>query len=410
MRRPEPTKTLTRNIQEFSKEEITRASLAAAFENEYPIAFWRLPNTGQVHVLVSFDDAQKLETINLEELKRGFVLAPFDNVKNPHLFIKGDLHIAFDFDEITCQFDFNKEKPSHKEERFLDSFFRQLETVEKNHSYHKPLNTQASALPDYQEYVHKCISAIKADQIQKVVPARYMEVPLTNDFDPVDQFMKLGKTYPNAFISLTSIPEVGTWMGATPEILIEQQGDIFKTIALAATQKRDPEKSISETAWNQKEIEEQAMVTRYIINCFKKIRLREFEEKGPKTIVAGNLLHLKTDYKVNTAETNFPELGTVMLDLLHPTSAVAGMPKSTALSMIKEWEGFDREFFSGFLGPVHIDNCSNMFVNLRCMQLFEDKARLYAGAGVTEDSNPAKEYEETEIKFNTILNVIGQQP
>lgn len=408
MSKSEVIRTTTRSLQDFSKAEIAGASLSSAYENDYPIAFWRLPNTGEIHILISFDKAQKLDKVDFEELAKGFVIAPFDNVHNPHLFIKSDLHIAFDFDEVSCHFDFNKEKPSHREEVFIDSFFHRLDNLEQTPSYHKNASTKTAVLPDYEEYVDKCVNAIKSEQVQKVVPARYVEIGLKADFDVIDQFMKLGKTYPNAFISLTSIPGTGTWMGATPEVLIEQHGDVFKTVALAATQKRDPEKSISETAWNQKEIEEQAMVSRYIINCFKKIRLREFEEKGPKTVVAGNLLHLKTDYRVNMAETNFSELGTVMLELLHPTSAVAGMPKATALGMIKEWEGFDREFFSGFLGPVHIDEHTNIFVNLRCMQLFGDKARLYAGAGVTEDSNPAKELQETEIKFNTLLNVMGQ--
>lgn len=409
MRKPEAIKTATRSLYNFSKEEITRASLSAAYENDYPVAFWRLPNTGEIHILISFDKVERLDKVDFEELEKGFVMAPFDNVKDQHLFIKGDLHIAFDFDEVSCQFDFSKAKPTHKEELFIDSFFGHLDTPQGQVKYHKRKEALETSLPDYEEFVDKCVTAIKSEQVQKVVPARYMEIALKPDFDVVDQFMQLGKTYPNAFISLTSIPGTGTWMGATPEVLIEQEGDLFKTVALAATQKRDHEKSISDTAWNQKEIEEQAMVGRYIINCFKKIRLREFEERGPKTVVAGNLLHLKTDYKVNMAETNFPELGTVMLELLHPTSAVAGMPKTTALGMIREWEGFDREFFSGFLGPVHIDDHTNIFVNLRCMQLFEDKARLYAGAGVTEDSDPSKELQETEIKFNTLLNVMGHR-
>lgn len=409
MRKQDVINTTTRSLQDFSKEEIARASLSSAFENDYPIAFWRLPNTGEIHVLISFREALKLDKVDFEELAKGFVIAPFDNVNQQHIFIQSDLHIAFDFDEVSCQFDFNKEKPTHQEEVFIDRFFYRLDHPESVPSYHRKGTPGLAALPDYKEYVDKCVNAIKSEQVQKVVPARFTEVDLNEDFDAIDQFMELGKTYPNAFISLTSIPGIGTWMGATPEVLIEQEGDLFKTVALAATQKRDPQKSISDTAWNQKEIEEQAMVGRYIINCFKKIRLREFEEKGPKTVVAGNLLHLKTDYKVNMAETNFPELGTVMLELLHPTSAVAGMPKATALGMIKEWEGFDREFFSGFLGPVHIDNHTNIFVNLRCMQLFGDRARLYAGAGVTEDSDPVKELQETEIKFNTLLNVMGHR-
>ena len=148
------------------------------------------------------------------------------------------------------------------------------------------------------------------------------------------------------------------------------------------------------------------MVSRFIINCFKKIRLREFTEKGPKTAKAGNLLHLKTVFEVNMDETNFAELPTVMLDLLHPTSAVAGMPKEPAIDFINKHEGLDRGFYSGFLGPVGMDNSTHVFVNLRCMQLFKDHVRLYAGAGVTEDSDPEKEYLETEMKCNTLLNKI----
>ena len=76
----------------------------------------------------------------------------------------------------------------------------------------------------------------------------------------------------------------------------------------------------------QKDIEEQALVERYVISCFKKIRLREYDEHGPKTMIAGNVLHLKTEFEVDMVATNFPQLGSVMLNLLHPTSAVCGMP------------------------------------------------------------------------------------
>ena len=118
------------------KEEITKASLAAAFENNYPIAFWRLPNTGEIHVVVSFDQIQKLAKVDFEELEKGFVISPFDNVNRPHLFIRSSLHIAFDFDEVSCHFDFNKEKPSHQEELFIDSFFNRLDTPENYKNYH----------------------------------------------------------------------------------------------------------------------------------------------------------------------------------------------------------------------------------------------------------------------------------
>ena len=144
------------------------------------------------------------------------------------------------------------------------------------------------------------------------------------------------------------------------------------------------------------------MVSRYIIGCLKKIRLREFEESGPKTVRAGKLVHLKTEYKVDMVETNMPDLGSIMLELLHPTSAVCGTPFESASQFIEKHENYERSLYAGFLGPVNFNDSTNLFVNLRCMQLFDSKARLYAGAGITEDSNPAKEYQETVNKMRTL--------
>jgi isochorismate synthase len=123
-------------------------------------------------------------------------------------------------------------------------------------------------------------------------------------------------------------------------------------------------------------------------------------------MVAGNVMHLKTDYEVDMGATNFPQLGTVMLKLLHPTSAVCGMPFDAALNFINQHEGYDREYYSGYLGPVQIKNESHIYVNLRCMQVFENHARLYAGAGVTIDSVPEKEWEEAEIKMQNMQNIL----
>ena len=173
-------------------------------------------------------------------------------------------------------------------------------------------------------------------------------------------------------------------------------------MSLAGTQKATGDNPIKSAAWTQKEIEEQALVSRYIVSCFKKIRLREYEEHGPKTVLAGNLLHLRSDFRINMQETGFPDLGSIMLDLLHPTSAVCGMPRREAHDFLQEFEGFDRSFYSGFLGPVNIHGSTSIYVNLRTASLHDNQATLYAGAGVTEDSDPEKEWEETELKCQII--------
>ncbi|MEL6537509.1 MAG: chorismate-binding protein [Bacteroidota bacterium] len=98
-----------------------------------------------------------------------------------------------------------------------------------------------------------------------------------------------------------------------------------------------------------------------------------------------------------------------MLKLLHPTSAVCGMPKETSEAFLAKHEGYSRELYAGYLGPVNVQEFTSLYVNLRCMQYLGQEAILYAGAGVTIDSNPQKEWEETELKCNTLLSVIQEE-
>jgi isochorismate synthase len=100
--------------------------------------------------------------------------------------------------------------------------------------------------------------------------------------------------------------------------------------------------------------------------------------------------------------TNFPQLGSVMLELLHPTSAVCGMPRKEAHDFLNQFEKLDRSFFAGYIGPVNIDHETSIYVNLRTASFQNGEAILYAGAGVTEDSDPEKEWEETELKCQII--------
>ncbi|MEP1257470.1 chorismate-binding protein, partial [Algoriphagus sp.] len=265
---------------------------------------------------------------------------------------------------------------------------------------------KASKLSEDKEHftklVRKGIRAIQANHLGKVVPARTKTIPIPSNFNLGNTVVSLMNSYPNAFINFFHLPKVGTWIGASPETLIETKGDIFTTMSLAGTQKASGDNPLKSVAWTQKEIEEQALVSRYIVSCFKKIRLREYEEHGPKTVLAGNLLHLRSDFKINMRETGFPDLGSLMLSLLHPTSAVCGMPRREAHDFLQEFEGFDRSFYAGFIGPVNIQGSTSIYVNLRTASLHANEATLYAGAGVTEDSDPEKEWEETELKCQII--------
>jgi len=265
------------------------------------------------------------------------------------------------------------------------------------------MKSRAGDKDHYIDLVNKSIEAIAGGRFEKVVPSRVKQVELPENFDIIATYRKLCAGHREGLISLVHVPGAGVWMGASPELLVSvEDGRTFRTVALAGTQPYDDGISIKSVAWTQKEIEEQALVERYIISCFKRIRLREYDEHGPKTVIAGNLMHLRSDFTVDMRATGFPQLGSVMLKLLHPTSAVCGMPLEPAREFLRQHEGYDRTYYAGYLGPVNVGGNTHIHVNLRCMQLTEGHAQMYAGAGVTADSIPEKEWEETEMKFNTL--------
>jgi isochorismate synthase len=389
------------NVPIRKEEELFHILLNTARENDYSFALWQLPNSQTKNLIISFTSAPPESS--LEELPSGFIFSPFDRQKERH-FLKADL--SFCFTEGTlCE-------PANPTEASSQSWLQEVVTnteIKKAKPYYPQRDSLGSSIikEDFEQLIQKSVQQIEAGAFEKIVPSRSKSISLPEAFDALIVFQKLCKAYPNAMVSFISIPSVGTWLGATPELLVRvEEQSIFKTVALAGTKVFEEGINLKNVAWTQKEIEEQALVSRYIINNFKKIRLREFEEHGPKTVVAGNLMHLKTEFSVDMKATNFPQLGSVMLNLLHPTSAVCGMPLEPSLDFLKQNEGYDREFYSGYLGPVNMNDTINIFVNLRCMQLFEGQAIVYAGAGVTVDSIPEHEWEETEMKLNTLLNVI----
>lgn len=384
--------------QHTTESHLLPVLVSNALKEGNALTMWKMPNTNEKHLLICTEGVQQIPDVSLEETSTGFIFSPFDNSKNK-IFFRGDVIHSFKdgFLEANPLTDnLKKENPET------------FDTINLNKAFYvKEVHLSSHVDQDYLQLIVKSIDEISKGTFEKVVPSRFKKIDLTSEFDILKTFQNLCVSYPNALVSLVSSLETGTWIGATPELLVSiDEHSRFKTVALAGTKRFTSGMDIKSVAWTEKEIEEQAMVSRYIINCFKKIRLREYEEHGPRTAVAGNIVHLKTEYEVDMKATNFPQLGSVMLKLLHPTSAVCGMPLSNAQDFLKATEGYDRQFYSGYLGPVNFRNESHIFVNLRCMQIHNQQATLYAGAGVTIDSIPEKELEETEMKMDTLQKVV----
>lgn len=274
----------------------------------------------------------------------------------------------------------------------------ELQTEGNKRNQLKPdtgLGTQDSY---FQKQVAEAVSAIRNNQFSKLVLSRNA----VYNFDNLDIKSLVGSLfehYSNAHIIIFNLPGNGLWISASPEILVQQVGkNLMKTVALAGTMAFHGQE-LKGQGWTEKEIEEQALVSRFIKTSLKKVNFHLYEEKGPATVQAGNLLHLRTDFLVHSADVeDFGRLA----DELHPTSAVCGSPKNEAFEWLAKHEDFDREYFSGCAGPIEPLE-SKLVVLLRSGKITRQQITLYAGAGITSASDPLKEWEETEEKLKTLL-------
>lgn len=248
---------------------------------------------------------------------------------------------------------------------------------------------------EYKDIASVFLASFKRKGIEKAVLSRVKTI----DFDPknCDRFFdELCSTYPSAFVYMISSELFGTWIGATPEKLLSIDKLKASTVSLAGTKASD-----DTSPWGEKESLEQAYVTDFITDRLKKAGMSEIQVSERYEALAGPVKHLKNDIEFNL---NGADPLKVALEL-HPTPAVSGVPQKEAIELILEIEPHERELYSGFIGLMSNDS-TDLFVNLRCCSIGKDAAYLYLGGGFTAASSVEKEWEETENKSKTLLNIL----
>lgn len=244
-------------------------------------------------------------------------------------------------------------------------------------------------------------AALSGGDFEKLVLSRKVIIPLPTGFSWLNAFGVACKRYVHSYVSLFYAPQTGFWLGATPEILLSGQEGRFQTVALAGTQVLTDECKMPQ--WSEKNKNEQCLVTDFIADILHASGTSP-EIKGPITVTAGSLAHLKTEFNfVLQDETCLLSL----LPALHPTPAVCGVEKSKAYEFIASQEGYDRSYYSGFLGQYNPCGKTQLYVNLRCMNGdISDHLCLYAGGGLLPTSVLEEEWLETERKLQTMKYVI----
>ena len=326
-------------------------------------ALYRLPNATN-HFLIQQKDGSYSNLSSASFETAGFAFHPFEVTPDcPAIFIKSDRQIP----NATIAFQSNHRKKIVESDRW-----------------------------NYLQQAEEFIQATKTD-FKKIILSRIktIDVQAGNLFY---LFEALKKAHPSAFVYLINVAGVGCWVGATPEQLFSQNG-VAETMALAGTQ-RDLGLSLDKVFWGEKEMEEHAIVERYFQNIFKDQKI-DFTKSPRHTMRAGNVLHLCTNFQFQPIQNLYQ-----LIENFHPSPAVCGMPKQAAKQFIQAQEPHNRAYYCGFLGPVNVKKKTDLFVNLRCMQVLKNRFALYIGGGILPDSDPEKEWQETEMKAKTLSDVI----
>ena len=251
---------------------------------------------------------------------------------------------------------------------------------------------ESTSFETYKSLFQKAKAAIDSKELKKVILSQKSCVKF-NARDTFHLYKKLLQNNPKALVFLFYHPITGVWIGASPELILTQENDRFSTTALAGT------KTEEHSAWGDKEKEEHKLVSDFIINT-----LNSFSESVNSSDVytekAGKIFHLKQDISFKCHK-----VPAEILEELHPTPAIGGLPQKTAKAFILAHETHSRSYYCGFLGRVQKDK-SSIFVNLRSAQLFNNQIHIYSGGGITKDSALEKEWQECMRKADNLKSLI----
>lgn len=254
----------------------------------------------------------------------------------------------------------------------------------------------------YLAMVNEVVSRLQKGEAEKVVLSRIKSVELPKNFNLDNLYQKLTRAYPNCLVSLISLEDGSHWIGATPEVLLKKRGGAFEIMSLAGSQKSTGI-SLDQYQWGSKEEREQNTVTDFIVQSLTSAGATDIVKGQPYTYEAGPVVHRRTDLRFS-----FSGPMESLLNALHPTPAVGGFPKQKAQEMIDEMEPHSRMYYTGIIGLIHDNGDADLYVNLRCMRISNNVAHLYVGGGIMPDSDAEKEWEETELKSETLLRFLNE--
>ncbi|MBA2479150.1 MAG: isochorismate synthase [Planctomycetes bacterium] len=276
--------------------------------------------------------------------------------------------------------------------------------------------TWPSLKTDYQERVEDVVSLIRDGAMRKVVLARAVDETLSSSVDEASVLTRLhAQGGAETTVYAHDVDDGSLFVGASPELLFSAEGNRVVAMALAgssprATDPAEDQRLIDALMASTKERKEHGVVVEHLVSILRP-RCHGFAiPPAPHPRLLNRLLHLETLLEADLRQPDYLEL----LQALHPTPAVCGLPTPTAANYIARHEHLHRGLYTGALGWTTPQSCRFIVplrgAILRDASMTADKragiARLFAGAGIVETSDPAAEFAETELKFEIMRSAL----
>ncbi|MFZ4504950.1 MAG: isochorismate synthase [Microbacteriaceae bacterium] len=255
----------------------------------------------------------------------------------------------------------------------------------------------------YRDRVRSALARL-TDGLEKVVVARALTGAVTSPGDERAPLERLTVDYPDTHIFAFD----GLW-GASPETLVDVVDTRVHARVLAGSAARGWDSpsdgaAASGLAASTKDRDEHAYAVRSVVTALSRHCRAVIGAAVPFTLRLTNVWHLASDITAVLAprSTIFE-----LVDSLHPTAAVAGVPTDIALRTISEVEAIPRNRYAGPVGWVDARGNGEFAIALRCAQWTDEGIVAHAGAGIIADSDPESEYAETELKFRPIREALA---
>ena len=258
---------------------------------------------------------------------------------------------------------------------------------------------------EFRALVADAVAAVGAGELDKVVLAREVIVTANRPFQQADLVGRLRALHPSCLAFA-----LDGFIGASPELLCRRRGTAVSSEPLAGTVARsgDPEadRRLAEALFaSPKERREHGLVVDAITAELTRHHIEVRVPEVPQLLELRNVAHLATP--INGTIPNLADAPSV-LELacgLHPTPAVGGFPKAPALDYLAKHEGLERARYAGPVGYLDSNGDGEFWIGIRSAEVAGNRARLMAGVGIVEGSDPAAELAETQLKLQALLAV-----